>query len=456
MLNSEEFWGGLRESLRHNATESMWMSGLNALRLVDFHDNLLVIGVPNEIQKTRIQQRYLGFIAEQASALIGSTVEVSLTVSDSLMAEPYLEELHHPTPSHTPSDTPSARSERSVKLDPRMTFATFIEGPSNAFAATAALAVAEIPGRSYNPLIIHGNSGLGKTHLLHAIGNYIQENYPERRVRYVTTETYLNDFLDAIRSKTQLAMHARYREIDVFLIDDFQFMETRGPAFAEEVFHTYNALRDSGKQVVLTSDRSPRDLGWLDERFRTRLLQGLITEVDQPDLETRINILRSKSEAEGVKLPEDVVEWIARRVRDNIRELEGSITMLRAFANLRQEPISLELAKNHLTNLGSEQIVLKPETILKTVADFYGLSVDEVRGSKRLRPLVHARHVAMYLFRDLLNNYSYPMIARVFDGRNHTTVISAVEKVKEQLPADSGLLDEVNKLKRKLQGDARD
>ena len=454
MLNSEEFWSGLREALRHNATESMWMAGLNALRLVDFQDNLLVIGVPNEIQKTRIQQRYLGFITEQASALVGSSVEVSLTVSDGLMAEPYIEDLHVAT--SAPAETPAVRSERLVKLDPRMTFATFIEGPSNAFAAAAALAVAEIPGRSYNPLIIHGNSGLGKTHLLHAIGNYIQENYPERRVRYVTTETYLNDFLDAIRSKTQLAMHTRYREIDVFLIDDFQFMETRGPAFAEEVFHTYNALRDSGKQVVLTSDRSPRDLGWLDERFRTRLLQGLITEVDQPDLETRINILRSKSEAEGIRLPGDVVEWIARRVRDNIRELEGSITMLRAFSNLRQEPISLDLAMNHLTNLGSEQIVLKPDTILKVVADFYGLSVDEVRGDKRLRPLVHARHVAMYLFRDLLNNYSYPMIAKIFNGRNHTTVISAVEKVKEQLPNDPGLLDEVNKLKRRLQGDVRD
>lgn len=455
MLSSEEFWNGLRESIRRNATESMWLAGLNALRLVDFHDNLLVIGVPNEIQKSRIQQRYLGFIAEQASALVGQQIEISLTVNDVLMAEPYMEELVSPV-EFLVHKAPAPSSERSIKLDPRMTFATFIEGPSNAFAATAALAVAEIPGRSYNPLIIHGNSGLGKTHLLHAIGNYIQENYPERRVRYVTTETYLNDFLDAIRSKTQLAMHTRYREIDVFLIDDFQFMETRGPAFAEEVFHTYNALRDAGKQVVLTSDRSPRDLGWLDERFRTRLLQGLITEVDQPDLETRINILRSKSEAEGVRLPDDVVEWIARRVRDNIRELEGSITMLRAFSNLRQEPISLDLAKNHLTNLGSEQIVLKPETILKSVADFYGLTVDEVRGSKRLRPLVHARHVAMYLFRDLLNNYSYPMIARIFDGRNHTTVISAVEKVKEQLPTDPVLLDEVNKLKRKLQGDTRD
>jgi chromosomal replication initiator protein len=197
-------------------------------------------------------------------------------------------------------------------------------------------------------------------------------------------------------------------------------------------------------------------LAGLQERFRSRLLQGLVTEIDQPDLETRIAILRSKAEREGIELPGDVAEWIAQRVRDNIRELEGSITMLRAFANLRQEPITLELAKNHLTNLGQEQIILKPETILAMVCDFYGLSVEDVRGPKRLRPLVHARHVAMYLIRDLLDNYSYPMIARIFDGRNHTTVISGVGKIKDQLAVNSELLAQINQLKRRLQGDSRE
>ena len=453
--SGEEIWSALQDSLRGNASEAVWAAGLNTLRLVDYHDNQLVIGAPNQIQLLRIQQRYLPFITEQAQQLVGSELTVSLTVSQPTENPdtPALDEAPE-TPIPASSFAPSV--DRPARLDPRMTFDSFVPGSSNRLAFAAAQSVAETPGRAYNPLMIYGNSGLGKTHLLHAIGNYVQENYPGRKVLYVSTETFLNDFIRAIQTRTQLALHDRYRENDVLLIDDIQFMETRGETFHEEIFHTYNALHGEGKQIVLTSDRSPRDLAGLQDRFRSRLLQGLVTEIDQPDLETRIAILRSKAEREGIELPGDVAEWIAQRVRDNIRELEGSITMLRAFANLRQEPISLELAKNHLTNLGQEQIILKPETILAVVSDFYGLSVEDVRGSKRLRPLVHARHVAMYLIRDLLDNYSYPMIARIFDGRNHTTVISGVEKIKDQLAVNSELLAQINQLKRRLQGDGRE
>lgn len=454
MQNGEEIWSALQDSLRGNASEAVWAAGLNTLRLVDYHDNQLVIGAPNQIQLLRIQQRFLPFITEQAQQLVGSEVKVSLTVSQPSENSdtPVVEAPENPA--SVVNFSPSV--DRPARLDPRMTFDSFVPGSSNRLAFAAAQSVAETPGRAYNPLMIYGNSGLGKTHLLHAIGNYVQENYPGRKVLYVSTETFLNDFIRAIQTRTQLALHDRYRENDVLLIDDIQFMETRGETFHEEIFHTYNALHGEGKQIVLTSDRSPRDLAGLQDRFRSRLLQGLVTEIDQPDLETRIAILRSKAEREGIELPGDVAEWIAQRVRDNIRELEGSITMLRAFANLRQEPISLELAKNHLTNLGQEQIILKPETILAVVSDFYGLSVEDVRGSKRLRPLVHARHVAMYLIRDLLDNYSYPMIARIFDGRNHTTVISGVEKIKDQLAVNSELLAQINQLKRRLQGDGRE
>jgi chromosomal replication initiator protein len=454
MQSSEEIWSALRDSLRGNASESVWSAGLSTLRLVDYHDDQLIIGAPNQIQLQRVQQRYLPFITEQAKQLMGSQVQVSLTLSDAtvttvseIVEEPALE-----------VDAVSfvASVDRPARLDPRMTFDSFVPGSSNRLAFAAAQSVAETPGRAYNPLMIYGNSGLGKTHLLHAIGNYVQENYPGRKVLYVSTETFLNDFIRAIQTRTQLALHERYRENDVLLIDDIQFMETRGETFHEEIFHTYNALHGDGKQIVLTSDRSPRDLAGLQDRFRSRLLQGLVTEIDQPDLETRIAILRSKAEREGIDLPSDVAEWIAHRVRDNIRELEGSITMLRAFANLRQEPISLELAKAHLTNLGQEQVILKPETILAVVSEFYGLSVEDVRGAKRLRPLVHARHVAMYLIRDLLTNYSYPMIARIFDGRNHTTVISGVEKIREQIALNAETLSQINQLKRRLQGENRE
>ncbi len=452
MQSGEEVWLALRDSLRGNASEAVWSAGLNTLRLVDYREDEIVIGAPNQIQLQRVQQRYLPFITEQVHQVVGSHMNVSLTLSDDTVTAPREET---PVRDETPTVTFAPSVDRPARLDPRMTFDSFVPGSSNRLAFAAAQSVAETPGRAYNPLMIYGNSGLGKTHLLHAIGNYVHENYPGRKVLYVSTETFLNDFIRAIQTRTQLALHERYRENDVLLIDDIQFMETRGETFHEEIFHTYNALHGEGKQIVLTSDRSPRDLAGLQERFRSRLLQGLVTEIDQPDLETRIAILHSKSEREGVELPRDVAEWIAQRVRDNIRELEGSVTMLRAFANLRQEPISLELAKSHLTNLGHEQVSLKPETILTAVSDFYGLTVDEIRGSKRLRPLVHARHVAMYLIRDLLDNYSYPMIARIFDGRNHTTVISGVEKIKDQLSSNSELLAQINQLKRQLQGEIR-
>ena len=454
MQSSEEIWSALRDSLRGNASESVWSAGLSTLRLVDYHDDQLIIGAPNQIQLQRVQQRYLPFITEQAKQLMGSQVQVSLTLSDATV-NTVSETVEEPA---IEVDAVSfvASVDRPARLDPRMTFDSFVPGSSNRLAFAAAQSVAETPGRAYNPLMIYGNSGLGKTHLLHAIGNYVQENYPGRKVLYVSTETFLNDFIRAIQTRTQLALHERYRENDVLLIDDIQFMETRGETFHEEIFHTYNALHGDGKQIVLTSDRSPRDLAGLQDRFRSRLLQGLVTEIDQPDLETRIAILRSKAEREGIDLPSDVAEWIAHRVRDNIRELEGSITMLRAFANLREEPISLELAKAHLTNLGQEQVILKPETILAVVSDFYGLSVEDVRGAKRLRPLVHARHVAMYLIRDLLTNYSYPMIARIFDGRNHTTVISGVEKIREQIALNAETLSQINQLKRRLQGENRE
>ena len=456
MRSSEEIWSALQDSLRGNASEAVWSAGLNTLRLVDYHDDQLVIGAPNQIQLLRVQQRYLPFITEQAQQVLGSNVHVSLTLSAGNVTAPVDEasDVAHDDVNPTIAFAPSV--DRPARLDPRMTFEAFVPGSSNRLAFAAAQSVAETPGRAYNPLMIYGNSGLGKTHLLHAIGNYVQENYPGRKVLYVSTETFLNDFIRAIQTRTQLALHDRYRENDVLLIDDIQFMETRGETFHEEIFHTYNALHGEGKQIVLTSDRSPRDLAGLQERFRSRLLQGLVTEIDQPDLETRIAILRSKSEREGIALPDDVAEWIAHRVRDNIRELEGSITMLRAFANLRQEPISLELAKAHLTNLGHEQVILKPETILSVVAEFYGLSVEDVRGAKRLRPLVRARHVAMYLIRDLLDNYSYPMIARIFDDRNHTTVISGVEKIKEQIAVNGEMLAQINQLKRQLQGESRE
>jgi chromosomal replication initiator protein len=454
MASSDQIWSDLQNALRSNASDAAWQSGLNSLRLVDISGDTVKLSTPNQLQLTRINQRFLPLLTEQVREVVGPASRVSLEVAPSVESD--LPPLTPTVAEEPPKPAPApllTGFDRPGRLDPRMSFANFVPGNSNRLAFAAAQTVAETPGRAYNPLLIYGNSGLGKTHLLHAIGNYITENYPSKVILYVSTETFLNDFIRAIQTRTQMSLHDRYRECDVLLIDDIQFMETRGDTFHEEIFHTYNALHSDGKQIVLTSDRSPRDLAGIQERFRSRLLQGLVTEIDQPDLETRIAILRTKAELDGVDLPNDVVEFIANRVRDNIRELEGSITMLRAFANLRQEPITLELAKRHLTNLGQEQVVLKPDAILEAVAAYYGLSVAEIRGPKRLRPLVNARHVAMYLMRELLSDYSYPMIAKIFDDRNHTTVISGVEKIKNQLPENEELFNQINTLRRQLQGD---
>ena len=450
----EERWVGIRNSLQQQVSDVTWNAGLNSLHLVDFDDQVLTVSVPNRIQFGRVQDRYLALLHDVVEAELGTGVRVRLTIDESAPPALAPSAVTAPPPPVARESRDTARPnvvEGSSRIDPRMTFDSFVPGSSNRLAYSAALSVAETPAKAYNPLLIHGSSGLGKTHLLHAIGNYVSTMYPDRRILYVSTETFLNDFIKAIRTNTQMTLHDRYRDCDVLLIDDIQFMESRGASFHEEIFHTYNALHSEGKQIVLTSDRSPRDMEGLQDRFRSRLLQGLITEIDKPDLETRIAILQSKAEYEGVDLPNDVVDYIANRVRDNIRELEGAVTMLRAHANLRQVPISLDLAQTHLTNLGADHAVLKPEAIIETVASYYGLSIQDIRGHSRQRPLVTARHVAMYLIRDLLVEYSYPSIASIFGGRNHTTVISAVEKIQGQMSTNPDLITAITTLKRQLQ-----
>ena len=306
--------------------------------------------------------------------------------------------------------------------------------------------MAEIPGRSYNPLFIYGASGLGKTHLLHAIGNYVGEHFPNHQVLYVTTETFLNDFVDALRMSATIAFKRRYRECDVLLIDDVQFMENK-EGLQEEFFHTYNDLHGSGKQIVLTSDRPPKSIETLEDRLRSRFLSGLITQIDPPDLETRLAILRTKAESDHEDIPDDVLNFIATHVKDNIRELEGALIRVTAFASLNRERISLDLAERVLADIVSagEPRRVTPQMILEATATSYGFTVDALCGPSRTRPLVTARQVAMYLVRNL-TDYSYPAIARVFGGRDHTTVIHAVEKISGQMKERRQIYEQVTEL----------
>jgi len=320
--------------------------------------------------------------------------------------------------------------DRPARLDPRMTFDSFVPGSSNRLAFAAAQSVAETPGRAYNPLMIYGNSGLGKTHLLHAIGNYVQENYPGRKVLYVSTETFLNDFIRAIQTRTQLALHERYRENDVLLIDDIQFMETRGETFHEEIFHTYNALHGEGKQIVLTSDRSPRDLAGLQERFRSRLLQGLVTEIDS---RTSRRALPSFDRSLSARASISRTTWLSG---SRIASVTTSVSwrIHHDASRLRQPSPRADLARARQAHSPTWAKNRSSSNLKQSSRWWPTFTASQWRtfAAPTSTTLVHARHIAMYLIRDLLNNYSYPMIARIFDGRNHTTVISGVEKSKSR------------------------
>jgi chromosomal replication initiator protein len=432
----------------------MWLSKLQP---VDIAGDNLTLGVPNSVVRTRINDRFLGLIRDAASAEAGRPLDVMLIIVD-VEEDEGGEEVDVELVSSevvvvkdaAPASSAASRATGSVRLDPRFTFETFVSASSNRLALAAAQTVAETPGRSYNPLFIHGASGLGKTHLLHAIGNYVLENYPTHRVLYVTTETFLNDFVDAMRSRTTVAFKRHYRECDVLLIDDVQFMQNK-EGLQEELFHTYNTLHGAGKQIVLTSDRAPKSIETLEDRLRSRLLSGLLAEIDPPDLETRLAILRTKAITDHIDLPDDVGEFIATNVKDNIRELEGALTRVSAFASLTNEPISLELTKLVLSDIGAEPKLITPDMILTAVAEAFGLTVDDLVGPRRARPLVTARHVAMYLVRTL-TDYSYPSIGKIFGGRDHSTCISAYEKIEDQMKERLQLYEQVTALIHQIKG----
>ena len=454
MTQAGELWTRCTGSLREQVSETTWQLWLSGIEPVDFANGVFVLSVPNGLIRERVETRYLPMIEDTLANEVGSPVRGRLEVQEAESSEPELDEFlgvpsHFETPNRPPSivpDGPQGRETPAVQLDPKFVFETFVAASSNRLAHAAAQAVAETPGRSYNPLFIYGDSGLGKTHLLHAIGNYVSENFNRRKVLYVTTETFMNDFVDSLRTSTTLAFKRRYRECDVLLIDDVQFMENK-EGLQEEFFHTYNDLKGASKQIVLTSDRPPKSIETLEDRLRSRFLSGLITEIDPPDLETRLAILRSKSESEQHEVPDDVLEFIAVHVKNNIRELEGALTRISAFAKLNKEAISLAQAERVLSDivLAGEPRRITPQMILDATAASYGFSIEAICGPSRTRPLVTARQVAMYLVRNL-TDYSYPAIARVFGNRDHTTVIHAVDKITGQMQQRRQIYEQVTEL----------
>ena len=409
----------------------------------------IYLEVPNDFTRSMVEQRLRDPLFTALGSL-GPDAEVSsfaIVVNAELgdrVAERETPAVEIPEPVAAKAESSNVNSES--RLNAKYTFDSFVIGGSNRFAHAAAVAVAEAPAKAYNPLFIYGESGLGKTHLLHAIGHYAESLYPTIRVKYVSSEEFTNDFINSIANNRGTAFQSRYRNIDILLIDDIQFLQGKAET-QEAFFHTFNTLHDHNKQVVITSDLPPKSLTGFEDRMRTRFEWGLLTDVQTPDLETRIAILRKKAEKEKLKAPDEILEYIASKVTSNIRELEGTLIRVTAFANLNKSAVDLPLVQTVLKDIITldEDNVVSPVEIMNTTADYFRLSVDELTGTSRAQAIATARQISMYLCREM-TNLSLPKIGQLFGGRDHTTVMHACKKIAELMKERRSIYNQVTEL----------
>ena len=449
---------------------------------VTLHESTAIIAVPNDFTRGQLEGRLRNHLEDALSEVFGREIRLAVTVNPALEEpRPTVDEatsasINMSTKSETPvavtpepfepfEPVPADRDPAPVherrssaletRLNPKYTFETFVIGSSNRFPHAAAVAVAEAPGKAYNPLLVYGESGLGKTHLLHAIGHYVRSLYSNAKVRYVSSEEFTNEFINAIRDDRQDRFKRRYRDVDVLLIDDIQFLEGKTQT-QEEFFHTFNTLHNANKQIVLTSDRAPKRLEALEDRLRNRFEWGLITDVQPPDLETRIAILRKKAAMDRLTAPPDVLEFIASKIQTNIRELEGALIRVTAFANLNRQEVDMTLAEIVLKDLipeGGEPEITHALIIAQTAA-YFGVSLEDLTGPSRGRHLVMARQIGMYLCREL-TSMSLPKIGREFGGRDHTTVMYADRKIRQLLAERRAVFNQVSELTNRVKMQAR-
>ncbi|WP_158867321.1 chromosomal replication initiator protein DnaA [Leifsonia sp. AG29] len=425
----------------------------------------LYLEVPNEFTRGMIEQRsrvpLLNAIGSLDEALEINTF--AIVVNPEIQQEslsgpvepetiPYTEA---PTTVSAPTEITAPPRNGDTRLNSKYSFDNFVIGQSNRFAHAAAVAVAEAPAKAYNPLFIYGDSGLGKTHLLHAIGHYAMSLYPGIRVRYVSSEEFTNDFINSIANNRGSSFQARYRNIDILLIDDIQFLQ-RAVETQEAFFHTFNTLHDHNKQVVITSDLPPKMLTGFEDRMRSRFEWGLITDVQVPDLETRIAILRKKAQSEKIQVPDDILEFMASKVSSNIRELEGTLIRVTAFASLNRTPVDMPLVQTVLKDLITldDDNVIAPTDIITNTAEYFKLSVDDLYGSSRSQAVATARQIAMYLCREL-TNLSLPKIGQLFGGRDHTTVMYANKKISELMKERRSIYNQVTELTSRIKQNHR-
>ena len=459
---THEFWQSVLRALRSDDRITPQLEGfLSLVEPKGVMAGTLYLEVPNDLTRGMLEQRIRLPLLNAISVLSeDQSVSSFAIVVNPDIAQDYLEQtVDQAEQSYIEQQVTIAPVESGKKsdsrLNPKYSFDNFVIGGSNRFAHAAAVAVAEAPAKAYNPLFIYGGSGLGKTHLLHAIGHYAESLYPGIRIRYVSSEEFTNDFINAIANNRASVFQSRYREIDILLIDDIQFLQGKDST-QEAFFHTFNTLHDHNKQVVITSDLPPKHLTGFEDRMRSRFEWGLITDVQAPDLETRIAILRKKAQSERLQVPDDILEYMASKVSSNIRELEGTLIRVTAFSSLNRTPVDLALVQTVLKDLITldEDNVIAPVDIINHTAGYFKLTVEDLYGSSRSQAIATARQIAMYLCREL-TNLSLPKIGQLFGNRDHTTVMYANKKISELMKERRSIYNQVTELTSRIKQNHR-
>ena len=439
-------WQDALAYIQGKVPKQVYDTWFTPIHLERVEDSTAQLGVPNKFFGDWLSQHYGPLLGEAVSAARGGEDTAITFVIFQKQATKQPENSGSIAATSRPNS--GARAKRGIQLNPKYTFKNFVVGAGNQFAHAACMAVAEQPSKAYNPLFIYGETGLGKTHLLNAIGNYVGER-TDLRIAYLTTEQFTNEVINSIRYDKMMDLRKRYRHIDMLMIDDIQFLAGKERT-QEEFFHTFNALYEAHKQLVLSSDRFPKDMPDIEERLRSRFEWGLIADLQPPDVETRIAILRKKSEDEGVTLPEDVIQFLATTMKSNIRELEGSLVRLGAYASLTGQTITLEMAKSVLRDLiGTKKKIVSMDDIQETVGARFHVKIADLKSRRRSKTLVHPRQIAMYLCRELTDS-SYPEIGRQFGGKDHTTIIHACKQVIKAKDSDSALSATLDSLKEQI------
>lgn len=454
-LDPNDIWNRCCDIIKNQISGPSFRTWINPIEPLKIENNKLIVSIPNQFFIEWLEGRYSELILSSLMEVVNEGFGITYLIKDNSgvfsteKTSATQETTFQPQPITFSSKTPADRFETFLNV--RYTFESFIEGNGNKFAKAAALAVSEKPGlTSFNPLVIYGGAGMGKTHLIQAIGNYVKTNYPNKRIAYVTSENFTNDFVSAIRNDKIQEFSKLYRNFDLLMVDDIQFFADKGKT-QEEFFHTFNTLHQLGKQIVLTSDRPPKELKQVEERLISRFQWGLVTDIQPPDLETRIAILQKRSEEDGVFLPPEVCEFVAMNITANIRELEGALIKLLAYSSIANTELNLDLAKSVLKDtIAIKKKNLSIDMIQKTVAAYYNIPEDMLRAKTRKKEIVEARQICMYLTKEILGS-SLKTIGLHFGGRDHSTVIYACKLVEEEMASNPKIKDDVETMKRKIE-----